>query len=175
MESTLIFAPIIETPQDRHALDLSTKAECYRFYVQERRAWCTSRERMNLWLRAPYCHECILSDPLRRSRLPDITPGNWLNDIQWTLGEETPAWVFAALEEDERFAFRCKHCHKDLRPWVDDPIYVVHYHLEEHYGIPLYTPGQQNPPERLRKQILELYGNVCFECGNPGPGLHIDP
>lgn len=166
--------PHIPSAQEAHELDLWTRAECYRFYVSERRSTCTFLERMDLWLRAPVCEGCILSDPFHQYQLPDISSSNWKNDIAWKLGEDILASVTQELEDDPEFAFRCKRCHRDLAPWNGDAVHVVPYHLEEHYGIPLYTPGQKKPSEKVRKQILKLYGNVCFACGSVGPGVHID-
>jgi 5-methylcytosine-specific restriction endonuclease McrA len=129
---------------------------------------------MDLWLRAPYCDECILSYPFRREGLPDITEHNWENDIAWKLGEDALLEVQQELGDDPDFAFCCKRCAGGLAPWNGDAVHVVRYHLEEHYGIPLYTPGQKRPPEKLRKEVFKLYGNACFACGRTGEGLHID-
>lgn len=157
-----------------HESDVWIKAECYRFYVVQRRNICTFVERMNLWLRAPYCEECILSHPLHQHDLPDITPSNWEDDIAWNLGEDTLNQVKNELDADPDFSFLCKKCQRNIAPWHGNPIHAVVYHMEEHYDIPLYTPGKRNPSEKLRNQIFELYGNVCFACGKSGPGLHID-
>jgi 5-methylcytosine-specific restriction endonuclease McrA len=49
----------------------------------------------------------------------------------------------------------------------------VDYHLEEHYGIPLETPGRRKPSRKIRDRIFQLYDQQCFSCGSGGP-LHID-
>src|SRR3989304_5098154 len=69
---TVILTPYIPSTREAHELDLWTKAECFRFYVSERRATCTLLERMDLWLRAPYCEECILCHPLQQFEPPDM-------------------------------------------------------------------------------------------------------
>jgi 5-methylcytosine-specific restriction endonuclease McrA len=115
-----------------------------------------------------------LSDPFQQYQLPDITPSNWKDDLAWKLGNDTLASLMGELEDDPEFTFRCKQCHRNLAPWNEDAIHVVAYHLEEHYGIALYTPGRKSPSEKVRKQIYNLYGKVCFACDQAGPGLHID-
>ena len=176
IRTTMIsFTPFIPTPQHAHELDLWTMAECYRFYVAQRRAHCTPLERMDLWLRAPCCKECIVSEPFHSNQLPDITPDNWEVDILWNLGNSVLCAIQQELaNEGSAFAFSCKRCGRELAPWGGDALYVVTYHLEEHYGIPLITPGRRNPSRRLRNQIIKLYDGVCFDCGKMGPGLHID-
>ena len=77
------------------------------------------------------------------------------------------------LKEDPDYALQCKRCQCDLRPWDGDYFYVVNYHLEEHYGIDLETPGRQNPSRRVRDRIFQLYDRKCFHCCGEGP-LHID-
>jgi 5-methylcytosine-specific restriction endonuclease McrA len=107
--------------------------------------------------------------------LPDITPENWEVDVLWSLGKGALDAIQQELaDEDSGFAIGCKRCGRELAPWDGDALHVVTYHLEEHYGIPLNTPGRRNPPKKLRNQIIKLYGGVCFDCGKAGPGLHID-
>jgi 5-methylcytosine-specific restriction endonuclease McrA len=50
----------------------------------------------------------------------------------------------------------------------------MNYHLEEHYGIPLETPGRIRPIARIRQKIIELYDRACFGCGSSNKRLHID-
>ena len=167
--------PYIPSPQEQHEVELWTKFECYRFYVQQRRMYCTFKQIMDLWLRAPYCTECALSDPFERCRLPDISPNSWECDILLNVGQDIIARTKDLLREDPDYYFSCKHCGKELRPWQNDEIYVVSYHLEEHYGIPLETPGKKNPSKKLKKQIFNLYDNKCFGCNkNSRRDLHID-
>lgn len=174
-QAVIPLTPYIPTPQHAHELDLWTRAECYQFYVAQRRMHCTPLERMDLWLRAPCCEECILSDPFHANQLPDISPDNWEVDILWNLGNSALDAIRQEIgDEDLRFTFSCKRCGKELAPWDGDALHVVSYHLEEHYGIPLNTPGRRNPSQKLRNRITKLYRGVCFACGAVGPGLHID-
>ena len=78
------------------------------------------------------------------------------------------------LSKDRDYSFRCKRCGQDLAPWNGDEIYVVKYHLEEHYGIPLFTNNKKKPSKKLQSQIVNLYGNKCFNCGVENCDLHID-
>jgi 5-methylcytosine-specific restriction endonuclease McrA len=41
---------------------------------------------------------------------------------------------------------------------------VSRLHLEEHFNIPLETPGRRKPPAQVRELIQDLYGNRCFGC-----------
>ncbi len=52
-------------------------------------------------------------------------------------------------------------------------IYIVKYHLEEYYGIPLETPGKKTVSKKLRSRIFDLYDNQCFSC-KATEDLHID-
>lgn len=167
--------PYIPNPKEQHEDDLWIKLECYRFYIKQRHLHCTFEHIMDLWLLAPYCTECALSDPFESNRLPDILPDTWESDLLLSVGQDTLKQIQQALSENPSHYLPCKHCGKELRPWQDSEIYVVSYHLEEHYGIPLETPGKKNPSKKLRKQIIKLYDNKCFACNLTGQrNLHID-
>lgn len=170
----ILLEPTIPTAQEEHELALWTRAECYRFYVAQRRANCTYVELMNLWLRAPYCDQCIVSHPFYSGQLPDISGHFWDDDIRSQLGEDMLIQIKDELSADSSFSFCCKRCQNNLAPWERDDIYIVMYHLEEHYGIPLETPGHMEAAKKMQNQVLRLYGSVCFACGESGPGLHID-
>ncbi len=166
--------PYIPKPQEQHENDLWIRSECYRFYIQQRRLHCTFMQIMDLWLIAPYCTECASSDPFECDRAPDIAPATWECDLLLNVGLSVLEQAREALHENPRFYFPCKRCGRELRPWEDSEIYVVSYHLEEHYGIPLETPGRKKPSMRLQKQITKLYNNKCFSCGSVDHLLHID-
>jgi 5-methylcytosine-specific restriction endonuclease McrA len=165
--------PYIPDPQEEHWLSLWTRNERYRFYVEQRRANCTFMERMDLWLLAPQCEDCACAEPFPVG-LPDIHHDGWEVDILLHVGSQTLDRIQQGLAEDSEFALQCKECGRELRPWDDDNAYVVSYHLEEHYGIPLETPGQMFPSERLREKIFSLYDSHCFGCGASDRELHID-
>jgi len=172
-------APIdlhIETPKELFEYDLFVKKECYRFYIKERRRHCTFRQIMNLWLQAPYCFSCALSDPFVQERPADIYGRDWQIDVLLTVrsGDDTLRRIKKEIRKNADFALICKGCGKEVRPWKEDKVWVVNYHLEEHYGIPLETPGRKNPSEKLRKKIIELYARTCFGCGASNKRLHID-
>ncbi len=165
--------PLIPSKRQMHEDNLWVEEECYRFYVSQRRVYCNFKEILDLWLLAPYCVDCATSDPFLGDRSPDISPGNWELDIICDVGFETLERTHAILKEDSDFSYLCKSCGKGLRPWDRDEIYVVKYHLEEHYGIPLESPDRKKPSKKLRKQIISLYDNKCFGCGLQND-LHID-
>ena len=169
-----LIEPCIPTPKEQHELDLWVKEECYRFYVQQRRLNCTFMEVMDLWLRAPYCMECSLSDSFGSDLSSDINPDTWEEDIAWVVGRPTLERTKRELISNPDFAFLCKKCGREIRPWNDDGAYVVSYHLEEHYGIPFETAGRKSPSKKINKRILKLYDNNCFSCGSNGRSLHID-
>ena len=105
--------------------------------------------------------------------LPDISSGSWKDDIAWCIGEDFLSTIKKELKEDPYFGLRCKHCDKNLQPWNGDDVYVVSYHLEDHYRFPLIKPGQIEPSRKVQRQIKDLYGNRCFGC-NKKKKLHID-
>lgn len=157
--------PYIPTRAERHATATWTRDECYRFYVQQRRLNCTFRERMDLWLRAPWCDQCIQSDPLFSGGPPDIMRETWEADLAWSTGEDMLEIIQKARAKDPDFTLRCRRCHGALSPWDGDDVYVQSEHLEEHYSIPMETPGRTAVSERLRRKIVNLYDRACFSCG----------
>jgi len=103
-------------------------------------------------------------------------PGAWQVNLLLHVdqADEIIKFTEAQLAEDSEYAFECKRCqHRPLRPWDGDDVWVLNYHLEEHYGINLEEPGKMNPSKKLRKKIFSLYGDHCFRCGET-KGLHID-
>lgn len=166
--------PYIPTPKEMHEDDLCLKEECYRFYADQRRNNCSYSQLLDLWLLAPYCEDCINNDPFEFNRIPEITADQWEYDLSWEVGADTLERIQKILKEDEYYTLNCHRCNVDLAPWNGDEVYVVRYHLEEHYGIPLYTPNKKTPPRRLREQIFSLYDNECFKCKTSECVLHID-
>ena len=168
-----IIIPHITTPQEQYEDQLWLREECYRFYVQQRREHCNFLELLHLWLRAPYCESCIQSQPDASYDLPEISGDNWQVDILCHLGGTLLEYIEDQRVSDADFSLICKKCGRALRPWSGDDIFIVDYHLEEHYGIPMETPAKQNPSKRVRKKILSLYHGLCFKCGSKDD-LHID-
>jgi hypothetical protein len=170
-----IFAPRIWTPQEQHEEQSWTEAECYRFYVRHRRAGCTCQDIMDLWLRAPCCEECIHSETSFGVGLPDVSGDDgWEIDLLLAVGLHTFEAIQGAFAADPEFGFTCKRCGKLIRPWEGDSLFIVRYHLEEHYGIPTTTSSRQMPSERMRKLVISLYDSRCFGCGAHDHSLHID-
>ncbi|MCE5273085.1 HNH endonuclease [bacterium] len=101
-------------------------------------------------------------------------PDNWELDLLIHVGGDVLSQTKDILEENPDFCFECKRCRKELRPWDQDEIYVVTYHLEEHYGIPLETPGRKYPNKKMENQILNLYDRECFNCKSHDKQLTID-
>lgn len=168
-----IITPHIPTPREQYEDQLWVLEECYCFYTKQRRKNCNFLELLDLWLRAPYCESCIHSEPGVGHDLPDISATNWQQDISWHLGEDLLKYIEVERASDSEYALLCKKCGRMLRPWSSDDIFVVDYHLEEHYRIPIETVGKRSVSDVLRKRILTLYDHQCFKCGH-GEGLHID-
>lgn len=168
-----ILTPYVPTPRETYQAASWVDNECYRFYVRERRRNCTFRELMDLWFRAPCCDQCIQSEVSFSGELPDITGEGWEVDMLLGLGADPLGIIKAALLEDPEFAPLCKRCHAPLCPWEGDDIYVLIYHLEEHYGIPMESPARQ-PSRRLSRLIISLYDRACFGCASSDHKLHID-
>jgi 5-methylcytosine-specific restriction endonuclease McrA len=165
--------PYFFTSQENHIINFWVREKCYRYYVKMRRENCTFMEILDLWLKAPYCFDCAVSDPFWRDKLPDITQKTWEENMEIILGSEFLDEVEKVLKTENDYYLTCKKCKKELRPW-DDDIYIVTYHLEEHYNIPLEEPDKTNPSKKLRKQITNLYNNKCFRCNTSDKKLHID-
>lgn len=156
-----------------HMIDQWMTSEACAFYVKERRAYCTFLQLLDYWMHAPLCLDCALSQPLPHSRLPDVSPPRWQNDLSWAVGATTLRRTRRALREDPEFAYRCKRCRKLLRPWAGDELYVVSYHLEDHYRFPLVRTAQVEPSNQVKEHIKHLYRYRCFGCRRKRP-LHID-
>ena len=166
--------PFIPNQKQNYEDSLWLKSECYRFYVQQRRLYCNYMQLLDLWLLSPFCEECLNNEPHEESRIPDILPDGWELDIICEVGFATLERTKEYLSEDPDYSFRCKRCLKELAPWNGDEVYIVKYHLEEHYGIPLFTPNKRKPSRKIQNQILKLYDNKCFCCNTVNSGLHID-
>lgn len=166
--------PLKYVPKDEHNESLWIEEECYKYYTKNRKDNCNYLELMDLWLRAPYCEDCAQSDPFERNNNPDIMSENWEEDIIWSLGEDTFKTIKSELNENSDFNILCKRCSCELRPWDNDNIHIVSYHLEEHYGIPLETGNKKKPPKKLTNQVIKLYGGKCFCCKKSNKKLHID-
>lgn len=164
----------IPSGREQYEQDLWVHKECYRFYATKRRLNCNYTQIMDLWLTVPYCVECAASDSFQRYREPDIDSSNWEMDLLSTVGPGALARIQEVLSADSGFFLICKRCGRELRPWEDDPVHVVAYHLEEHYGIPLYTPGKKEPSKKLKNTIIGLYGRRCFNCDTFDVPLYID-
>jgi hypothetical protein len=75
LPTDFILKPTIDPALD-HQLLLWEKEECYRFYVGNRRAYCSFLEILDLWLRAPYCEECYYDDRCAADTFPVINVNN---------------------------------------------------------------------------------------------------
>ena len=120
-----------------HLITLWERTECFRYYVRLRRDNCTYTQLLDLSLQAPYCVSCMESDPFFRGHPPDVSSRAWQGDLRWKVGGNIVARTLAAIRWDPDYAFRCKNCGTELRPWDGDDLYVYTYHLEEHYAVPL--------------------------------------
>ncbi|HEY7091072.1 MAG TPA: HNH endonuclease [Tepidisphaeraceae bacterium] len=169
-----ILMPAVESAQEQYELGQWVKAECYRFYVQQRRLHCAPTELLDLWLLEPYCAECSSSMPFPIDYLPRIDSGEgWRVGLIANAGFNALMRVESALSADSNFGFPCRgFCRRLLRPWRDDEVYIAARHVEEHFGIPLEVDAVQ-PSRALRDRIIHLYGARCFGCGTTD-GLHID-
>jgi len=163
----------LDTATERMITEWVTGEVC-RFYVEQRRRFRTYLDLLDLSFSAPLCESCASSDPFLPSGPPDISPRSWRNEIAWVVGgEDVLATVRKERRRDPDFGFRCKRCGTTLQPWAGDDVYVVSYHVEDHYRFPLVRPGQVKPSPATQQLIEDLYGNRCFSCKKKRP-LHID-
>jgi len=158
--------PLIEPSRvdlaTEHKIDVWMTGEACRFYVEQRRRFCTFLELLDLYFSAPLCTDCALSDPFVRNEPPDISPKNWKEDVTWCIGEDFLTTIRKERKKAPDFGFRCKHCPATLQPWAGDDVYVVSYCMEDHYRFLLAEPGQIQPSRKRQQQIKNLYGNRCF-------------
>jgi 5-methylcytosine-specific restriction endonuclease McrA len=160
--------------ESAHHVDCWKKDECVRYYAERRSSLCDFRQRLDLVFPAPYCDDCAQSSYWCSPGLPDISPSNWRDDIAWVLGSDSLKRVRRERRKHSDFAFPCRRCTRQLRPWKSDCVYVERLELPELYSVPLCRSGQINPPKRLKKFIANLYGNRCFCCKATDVSLHID-
>ena len=169
--------PLIEPthidPATEHNIDLWITGETCRFYVDQRRRFCNFIELLDIYFTAPICMDCATSEICPPDGPPDISYNTWEEDIIWHLGEDHLSTIKSELKDGSDCGFLCKRCDKYLEPWAGDDIYIVTYHLEDHYHFPLIRPGQIQPSHARQKQIKDLYDNRCFGC-NKKAKLHID-
>jgi hypothetical protein len=94
-------------PVEQHWHSLWVREECYRFYVEHRRHYCSHLQLLDLWLQAPYCEDCIWSDPFKRDGRPDIAGKGWQVDIVLKLGGgfSLVDEIEEILKEDSDFSF----------------------------------------------------------------------
>jgi len=98
---------------------------------------------------------------------------SWEENIGWRLGRNTLSIIRKHRKYESDFHLVCKKCGCSLRPWNRDDIYVINYHLEEHYSIPMESGPKKNPSKRFKERIFALYNRKCFNCGTT-KDLHID-
>ena len=159
--------PLIETTRVDSATDYNINlwmtGEVCRFYVEQRWQFCT----LDLYFSAPLCTYCAHSDPFPPNEPPDISPGTWKEDVAWCLDEGFLTTIRIERNRDPDFGFHCKNCDRNLQPWAGDDVYVVSYHMEDHYRFPLVRPGQIVPSRTLQQQIKDLYGwpLLCMQYG----------
>jgi hypothetical protein len=168
-----LIEPTHVDPATEYNINLWITGETCRFYVEQRRQFCSFLEQLDLYFSAPICTECASSDMFPPGGFPDISYRSWKEDVAWCLGEDFLSTIKKELNEDPDFGFRCKHCYKNLQPWARDDVYIVRYHLEDHYRFPLIKQGQIEPSRVVQKQIKSLYDNRCFGC-NKKRRLNID-
>ena len=168
----MVLAELKQKPD--HRIGLWLEDECYRYYVKQRRIHCTFTQLMDRWIRAPLCIDCEQSAGGFFPRLPDISGDGWETDILIHNGGRLLRQIKKALRQNRDYAFTCRKCHRELRPWSGDEVYVDHIHVEEHFGIPMTTPGKKQPSKKLRAKILNLYDHRCFGCNKQRKNLHID-
>jgi 5-methylcytosine-specific restriction endonuclease McrA len=177
METFSIIEPVELPPELNHQLDEFQNDEVRKFYVRQRRKHCTFMQIMDLWLVVPICYGCALDESCDGIVRPYIESRNWRDAIQDHAGLAVLRRTSRELQLDPDFAYICKKCGTRLRPWNGDQMSVSHLHLEEHFNIPLETPGRRNPSLAVKKLIEKLYDNRCFGCNRQETTkrkLHID-
>ena len=161
-----------------YELGLFEEREVYRFYVKKRRENCTLMEVMNLWLIVPYCFGCALTESFDGIVDPYIRPARWEADLRSHVGDQVVSETECNLRLSADFAFSCKRCGTQIRPWNGDEMSVAQLHVEERFSIPMETPGQRRVSRSLADRIKQLYSHRCFGCdkheSKNGGALHID-
>ena len=122
----------------------------------------------------PVCIDCPPSDLLLflpEWRPPDISVDDWQLDLL-LLG--IPGEVIAQMEEDVAEGIDpargpyCRYCNRPLPYWEDEncACYAIEEPLSKYIG---YRSNEDavEVGKQLKKQILEVYGSVCFGCNQP--------
>src|SRR5690349_1734236 len=138
-----------------HVITLWMDEECFKFFVQQRRANCNFKERLDLVFIAPYCERCYEAQTCSSRGIPDISPHSWEEDLRWCVGGNTLRRVKKALKRDDDPVFQCKRCRTELRPWEGDDVHVITETLENLYSVPLCPPGRVNASKKLKARIVE--------------------
>ena len=176
--AALPLEPLIIGDELAHEIGVFERDEVYKFYASERRKHCTMMEIMDLWLVVPYCFGCAVAESFDGIVDPYIRPAYWEDDLCWHVGDSVVAHTKTNLRCAIDFAFSCKRCGTQLRPWNGDEMSVARLHVEERFSIPLETPGHRRPSHDLAKLVKQFYGRRCFGCSkqeNKKDGvLHID-
>jgi hypothetical protein len=153
----MMLASLKEKPDGRIGLWL--EESCYQYYVKQRRNYCTFTQLMDLWIRAPLCADCEQSAAGFFPRVPDISGDGWESDILIHNGGKLLRQIKKALRRNRDYALTCRRCHRELRPWSGDEVYVEQVHVEEHFGLPMETPGRRQPSN----SGIGVYTNMYFE------------
>src|SRR5882672_6356006 len=116
-ESPQILEPVILPVALSHELDQFRENEARKFYVENRRKNCTHMQIMDLWLVVPICYGCALNQSCDGVVRPFIAPSDWQAGIRAHDGETVLRRTKRELRGDPSFAYRCKSCSADVRPW----------------------------------------------------------
>lgn len=174
----LPFEPLILNDALVYDIGLFEQREVYRFYANERRKNCTLMEIMNLWLIVPYCFACALTESFDGIVSPYIRPACWEEDLRSHVGDGIVSEIERSRHQAMDFAFSCKRCGTELKPWSGDEMSVGSLHVEERFSIPMDVPGHCRVSRGLGERIKRLYRHRCFGCGkaesSEDGALHID-
>jgi 5-methylcytosine-specific restriction endonuclease McrA len=177
METFPTIEPVQLPPDLNHEIDQLRDAEARKFYVQHRRKSCTFMQTMDLWLIVPICYSCAVENSLTGNIRPYIYAGNWERAIADHAGLTVLRSTKRTMRLNPSFSYICKHCGTHLKPWNGDQMSVSQFHLEEHFNIPIETPGRRHASAWITKLVKNLYGNACFGCKRHCSSklkLHID-
>lgn len=97
--------------------------------------------------------------------MPAISATTWEDDVAIEVDEEMVNEIKTALANEEDPEWSCINCHRSLKPWRGDDVYIVRKHLEEDHSLPSETGSKRNPSAVMRSLILEFYERKCFGCG----------
>jgi len=94
-------------------------------------------------------------------------------DLVRELDEDLLDDIAKSRQANPAYALECRQCNRKLRPWRGQSIYVQNGEVDQQLDA-MEEVESIEPPSKVKKQILRLYGRACFGCHREDVRLNID-